>query len=69
MKSIALWRWQLHSKTTGRTYISHKCMTEAEALARDPLAVRVDWSLVWQSVPEVLEETKSPKREGKDRGS
>ena len=46
MTPVELWRWQLHSKTTGRTYLSHKFMTEAEALAKDPLAVRAEWSLV-----------------------
>ena len=63
MKSIAVWRWRLHSQSTGRTYISHKCMTQAEALAKDPLAVRVEWSVAARLVPEVREEEVPPKLE------
>ena len=52
MTPVELWRWQLRSKATGRTYLSHRLMTEAEALAKDPMAVRAEWSLVVQWVPD-----------------
>jgi hypothetical protein len=64
MKRIQVWRWRLHNKTTGRTYMSHRFMTEAEALARDPLAVRIEWLAAWKWVPEsTVEEVESPKAE------
>ena len=62
MRRVQLWRWRLHNKTTGRTYISHRFMFEAEALARDPLAVRIEWLTVWKWVPESTDDkVESPK--------
>jgi hypothetical protein len=52
MKRVQLWRWRLHNKKTGRTYISHRFMVESEALAKDPLAVRIEWLTAWIWVPE-----------------
>jgi hypothetical protein len=68
MKRVQSWRWRLHNQTTGRTYTSHRSMTEAEALARDPLAVRIEWLTEWKWVPESTAEevgsSKAVKRPG-----
>ncbi len=40
MKTVEIWTWRLRSQTTGKLHRSRWKMTEAEALARDPLAVR-----------------------------
>jgi hypothetical protein len=68
MKRVQSWRWRLHNKTTGRTYTSHRSLTEAEALARDPLAVRIEWLTEWkwvpESTPEDVESSKPVKHPG-----
>ena len=61
MQRIPLWRWTLHNKKTGRTYTSHKFMTEAEALAKDPRAVRIEWLTAWKW-------TAVPSQENKAKG-
>jgi len=55
MQRIALWRWRVHSKTTGHLYVTHKCMTEAQARAIDPLAERLDWVIEYRWVPDTSE--------------
>ena len=50
MPLVELWRWRVQGKS--RLYVKRKYMTEAEALAIDPLAVRVEWLTVLQWVPE-----------------
>jgi len=55
MQRVALWRWRVHSKTTGRLYVTHKCMTEAQALAMDPQAERLDWVVEYQWVADTPE--------------
>jgi hypothetical protein len=51
MQRIEVWRWRVRSKRTGRFYITHKYLTEAEALTIDPLAVRIDWLAEYRWVP------------------
>jgi hypothetical protein len=62
MQRIALWRWRVLSKTTGRHYITRKCMTEAQARAIDPQAVRLDWVVVYRWVADTPEEGAPRKR-------
>jgi len=43
-------------------------MTEAEALARDPLAVRIEWLTEWKWVPEATTEEVEPSKAVKQPG-
>jgi hypothetical protein len=61
LKRIPLYRWRLHSKTTGRAYISHTYLTEAEAVKKDRQAERLEWSAVWVWVPDSPEEIEPQK--------
>ena len=74
MKRIPVWRWRLQNKTTGRTYISHRFMTEAEALAKDPQAVRIEWLKTWKWVtadavgsPKAEQQAAAPERRQRPR--
>jgi hypothetical protein len=42
MPLVELWRWRVRGKPTGRLYVTRKYLTEAEALAIDPHAARVE---------------------------
>ncbi len=41
MKTVIRWRWLIHHDGTGKPFTTRHHMTEAEALATDPLAMRV----------------------------
>jgi hypothetical protein len=50
MPLVELWRWRVQGEPTGPLYVTRKYLTEAGALAIDPLAVRVEWLTVLQWV-------------------
>ncbi|MBK6470311.1 MAG: hypothetical protein IPF94_06115 [Betaproteobacteria bacterium] len=52
MHTVDLWRWRLTDPVTGRTYRTRHVMTQADALALDPQAQRVDHTLVRRQVPD-----------------
>jgi len=64
MQRVAHWRWRVHSKTTGRQYVTHKCMTEAQALAIDPQAERLDWIVEYRWVADPPEGGKTKRHRG-----
>jgi hypothetical protein len=51
MRTIELWRWRVRG-LNGRQHVTRYAMTEAEALQRDPEAVRVEGTLEIREVPE-----------------
>ncbi len=52
MHTIELWRWRLTDPASGRTYNTRHVMTEADALALDPRAQRVEHTRELRSVPD-----------------
>jgi len=52
MHTIDLYRWQIVDPWTGRAYTTRHRMTAADALALDPNAQRVAFSLERRSVPD-----------------
>ena len=54
MRTIELWRWRVRG-LKGRPHATRYVMTEAEALQRDPEAVRVMGTIEVREVPEVPE--------------
>jgi hypothetical protein len=44
MKTLVRWRWRVHQEFTGKVYTTRHHMTEADALATDPQAIRVELS-------------------------
>jgi hypothetical protein len=55
MKVIELWRWRLRD-LRGKLIDTRYAMREADALARDPQAVRVPGTRELRSVPDTLAE-------------
>ena len=55
MKTIEAWKWRVHA-LTGRVHVSRYLMTEAEALRRDPAAVREPGTMRLLEVPETAAE-------------
>lgn len=52
MKQVEFWQWVVDSETPpGKRIKTRHHMTEADALARDPTAVRVPGSLIVRSLP------------------
>ena len=67
MKRVALWRSRVHGKTTCHLYVTHKCMTKAQAKAIAPLAERLDWLVEYRWVPDTSEGVNgqaAPRRRG-----
>jgi hypothetical protein len=55
MRTIELWRWRVRG-LNGRQHVTRYAMTEAEALQRDPQAVRVVGTIEVREVPETAAE-------------
>lgn len=56
MKTIDLWRWRITDPASGHRYTTRHRMTDADALALDPAAQRVEGSLEQRLVPETEQE-------------
>lgn len=57
MKIVEYWRWRLHSEIPPhKAYVASWNMTEADALARDPAAQRVEGSGIARAQAETPEE-------------
>ena len=52
MHTVELWRWRLTDPTTGRTYRTRYVMRQADAIALDPGAQRVEGTLERRQVPD-----------------
>jgi len=55
MKKIEVWKWRLRS-LTGRVHVTQYRMTEAEALQRDPTAVREPGTMLVREMPDTADE-------------
>jgi hypothetical protein len=55
MKTVEMWHWRLRDHR-GKVQTTRWAMTEADALERDPLAVRVPNSREARNLPETPEE-------------
>ena len=51
MKTLEVWKWRVRGPT-GRVHVTRYRMTEAEALQRDPRALRVPGTCEVREVPE-----------------
>lgn len=65
MNTVELWRWRVTDPATGRAYRTRHVMTEADALALDPNAQRVDHTLERREVSDGPHEHQhtNPKRD------
>ncbi len=59
MKPTEFWLWRIRDERNGKFYKTRHRMTEADALARHPEAVRVEGSLEVRDLPETEEELRA----------